>query len=296
MAKLISNIPLLIIWFLLRVCFIAGYLVFHADTGELHQQYGNSTKCESEYSITLFKNAKLVLAIYLIIWASASGIIYYIEFVRYLCLMWSKSVLFYNLAGCKLYGTQVLLYRLTTFSLDILVITGVLYFFSGSSNYGDWVFEIVTMLTPFMFSWHLLDFAQMPPSVGKFVVSLYNILQTLFHFLVVYSLIVVPCVFILQNFINSNTEQGCIDGFGNFFESAYSVFLIMLNMLNLRGYQINHAGVLYYSHVTFTFVVNITFLNFFIAMICNSITLIAKGADDILMLQRMTAVYILEYR
>ena len=298
MAKITSNIPLLIIWFLLRVCYVAGYLVFSADTGELHQQYGNSTKCESEYSITLSKNSKLVLAVYLIIWASASLIIYFLEFVRYLCLMWSESILMYNLAGYKSYGygLQVGLYWLEDVSLDIVVITSVSFFLTGSSEDENWVFDFMTVSSTLMLSFNLLYFVQMLPSLGIFVISLYTTMRTLCHFVIVYSFLVVPYVFILQNFINSNTEQGCIDGFGNFPESAYSVFLIMLNMLNLREYQVNHAGVLYYSHVTFTFVVSITFLNFFIAMICNSITLIAKDADDALMVQRITAVHILESR
>ena len=296
MAKITSNIPLPIIWFLLRVCFIAGYLVFYADTSDLHQQYANSTNCEPQRLFTLSKNSKLVLSVYLIIWASASLIIYCIEFVRYLYLMWSKSVLLYNLAGYKLYGTQVLLYRLTAVSLDIIVITNVSFFFTGSSDYEDWVFDFITMSSPLMLSMNVLYFIQMLPSLGIFVISLYNLMGTLCHFVIVYSLLAVPYLFLLQNFINSNTQQGCIDGFGTFLESAYSVFLIMLNMLNLREYQINHAGVLYYSHVMFTVIVSITFLNFFIAMICNSITVIAERADDTLMLQRLTVIYMLEYR
>ena len=57
-----------------------------------------------------------------------------------------------------------------------------------------------------------------------------------------------------------------------FFLATYTVFTIMLNMVNLTTFNIHNQTILYLIHVGYIFIMAILMLNFLIALFSNSVS------------------------
>ena len=68
----------------------------------------------------------------------------------------------------------------------------------------------------------------------------------------------------------------------------------MLNMDDLRSYDIQDLNVLLASHIVYTFVVSIMMINFFIALLSNSVSKIFQNHNAALCHQRAAVSYVME--
>ena len=71
----------------------------------------------------------------------------------------------------------------------------------------------------------------------------------------------------------------CPAGFHDLFESVYSTFTIILNMVTIERYEVQDKVSLYVLHCFFVFVVAITMLNFLIAILSNDVSDVMQNID-----------------
>ena len=114
--------------------------------------------------------------------------------------------------------------------------------------------------------------------------------------IVVYWLIVNPFLHSFQIVINSNTQEGCTDEFTDVFQVVYSLFRVMLNMLDVTQFHVTNPQVLYITHMAFTFLVSIMMINFFIALMSNSVNSVYSFRHSVVCTQRRAVAYCLEQR
>ncbi|KAK2141863.1 hypothetical protein LSH36_1030g00020 [Paralvinella palmiformis] len=100
----------------------------------------------------------------------------------------------------------------------------------------------------------------------------------------------------IKRMLKDSSTSGCVVDFSDYLRSFYSMFLIMLNMLNLETIQVKNAFVLYMTHMVFIFVVSILLVNFLIAVMTDSAIRISMQKKTLLRLEKLHTVFIVESR
>ena len=297
-AKLFCNLPFILMLLLLRLTYILCWFVLDMDTSwyDIPEVYipGNTTShCRPEYAITISKEALFWLGIYLIIY-SVSVILLdiYESTMMFANCQWP---LWYTVSGKKSLVTQVLFYRYSNciFSLFVLiyVIVGL-----NVNNSEVPFFDYARVFCPALAVWSIMYFIQLLPAIGHFVITVQLMLIDLLHFFIIYGLLVIPFMHSFQIVINSNTNEGCNDAFYDAFNVLYSIFKIMLNMLDVSHFNIRNPRVLYITHMAYTFLVSIMMINFFIALMTNSVNSVSQFRTSALCTQRRAVAFALEKR
>ena len=289
--KFITALPVIFIWFLLRAAFVSAYFVYDMDTSWYKD---NITSCRMEGAVILSPTSKLALTIYLLVQAGITIMFDVIETIK----MFTKSEwpVWHSIKGKKNILVQVHFYRYTNFTFSVLIaIVSPLLFFKAPDYNPDFL-EIIRVFCPVVAMWSVLYFVQLLPCVGYFIITIVDMLKHLLNFSIVYTLLVFPFILSFLKYINANTLEGCIPEFSSFFRGSYSVFTIMLNMINLTSYKIRDNGYLLASHVLFTFAISIMLINFFIAVMSGSVNELFAYKKEALVIQRCTVAYIIEKR
>ena len=151
-------------------------------------------------------------------------------------------------------------------------------------------------MCPIMAIWNILQVIQLLPSIGPFVITIYNILGDVLNFSVIYLIMMIPFLHSFQTVINSNTNVGCIKSFDSLFRVLYSLFLTMLNMIDYTTYDIRSLEVLLVAHITYTFVVSIMMINFFIALLADTVNKTTEYKETVLAIQRHSVAVMMEKR
>ena len=107
-------------------------------------------------------------------------------------------------------------------------------------------------------------------------ITIKQLLNDILYFLVLRVLCVVPFLFHFMILINRHLEQDCIIEFRDYAASFYSMSMVMLNMINLRQYDLHDAQVIYMAHKIFIFMVGILLVNFHIAVMSDSAVRISE--------------------
>ena len=291
-AKFLVNLPLIVLWFLLRASLILGYCFLTTDM--VHNDNINGTQCNDNV-IFQSDTSRIIMASYLVLHATLSLLLVAYESYD---MGTNYASRWYSVKGVKLYTVQINVYYAAKifFNICVIVFTPLMFFNDGSNETISYLLDCSHFITPLLAVLCILFFAQIIPALCKFVSSLYYIMGTLIHFIAVYSINILAFLVAFQNFINSNTEQGCIEGFQNYAQSFYSMFLIMLNMIDLTQYRIRHPELLYLVHFSYTFIVSIMLLNFFIAIVSSVIMTVNRINSANMMIQRASLVFLLENR
>ena len=158
-----------------------------------------------------------------------------------------------------------------------------------SSDIGRLVFILMAFCS-------LLFFLQQFRAIGFYIIAIKRMLKDLLYFCVLYVLCVTPFVLYFMMFVNTNSVNGCISEFSDYLTSFYSMFMVMLNMVNFTYYDLKNAWIIYASHVIYIFMVAILLVNFLIAVMSDSAARIAKRKQILIRLEKLHALFIADYR
>jgi hypothetical protein len=134
--------------------------------------------------------------------------------------------------------------------------------------------------------WLLLYYIQIMPGIGYLVIGAFRCIDIFAYFLLIFLLFFAASV----EGMRSVARYYCLDKIGYSFDSVYSTFLIMLNMINTRDLNDNQTGtpfavVLMHTHVVFILV--ILLVNFLIALLSEEIGKIERHKTIIGALTRL---------
>ena len=142
----------------------------------------------------------------------------------------------------------------------------------------------------------LLFFIQQVGDIGFYIITIKHLLKDIFYFCILYVLCIMPFLFYFMIFINRHSEQGCISEFRDYQASFYSMFLVVLNMINFRQYDLHDAHVIFIAHIIFIFMVAILLVNFLIAVMSDSAARISERKNILVRLEKLHALFIADFR
>ena len=150
------------------------------------------------------------------------------------------------------------------------------------------------VITPFLACWSCFYFFQLLPLIGFFITSIYSMMKNLVILVVIYVLMILPFISSFYNLVNGNSVGGCIPGFQNIGKTIYSLFEIMLNMINLTTFQVYNSSLLYLTHIMYTFLVSIMLINFFVAVMIDSVSAVSQAYPVTECLQKVSMAFSVE--
>ena len=294
-AKFSSGIPLLLLLFLLRLFYLGVYFAYEMDSSVYNYQENSTDFCIAEFSIRLSPSVRLGLAIYLLVHSCISVLIDIAE----IAINFSKRKwpLYHTVRSKKHVMVHVAIYRSCNLIFALFMIIYVtVSTLNGRSPEDILFFSIARMICPVLSVWNFLFFIQLLPSIGHFVISIQEVLKDMFHFCLVYFLLFMPFTHTFKTFVNNNTKVGCMEEFTTLFRAAYSLFSVMLNMLSFKEFEVRNVEVLFLSHIVFTFLVSIMMINFFIALLSDTVSRVNSHRETAILRQRIAVCFVLEER
>ena len=286
-AKFIINIPFICVAFLLRLVHVITYFVYDMDTSFYgNYTHGESTDhCRPNFGIVLTPSAKVGIGFYLFAHSAIVIILALLEIINFFKIQDWKHL--YNVQGRKPMDAHDKFFWSCKicFSSVLLVFVVLDYTSTAASLF----FDIARVLLPILGVWHILYYVQMLPSIGYFVITVQAILGDLWNFSVIFIIMMIPYMHSFQIIVNTNTNEGCFGAYDTLFQTFYSLFSIMLNMVQLTSYNIRNLDVLLVAHVVYTFTVSIMMINFFIARLSHSVSIISKTRRITLQIRRSAA-------
>ena len=298
-TKFKTNIPFIALLFLCRLIYFATFVALDMDTS-FYQDYvhGNTTiHCRPGFAPVYDRTTVVALTYSLVAYSFCLIMFDIYETTRYFVKhnqnFWHLSS---TVVGKKTWHVQVTFYHYCNlfFSIFVLLFVLIMEIFGGSIN-SDF-YNISRIICPIMAVWNILQTIQLLPSIGPFVITIYNILGDVLNFSVIYFILMIPFLHSFQTVINTNTNVGCIESFENLFRVLYSLFLTMLNMIDYTTYDIRSLEVLLVAHITYTFIVSIMMINFFIALLADTVNKTTKCKETVLAIQRHSVAVMMEKR
>ena len=301
-AKGKTNLLPMAIWFLLRLTHFFFFLVYDMGISrtKMQQKATGLNLTATDYCLEFtfyqpFEPLDTVLKCYVI---GLAGLVLMFDLIETLVVVCTKRPFSMRcLIRRKDPVVHYVYYRVCQTLLAICIIT--IYIISTfKTRYGYLVVDYIRLCAVLLASWSLLYFIQLMPSVGYFVVTIQRMLSDLFHFFIIYVIFLLPFAHLFQMFMNENTNQGCIDYFKDVGVGLYSTFTIMLNMIDLRGFNIigEKAAALYILHFSYVFIIAILLVNFLIAIMSNSVARVAENRSTIMVIERLAVMYLVEFR
>ena len=295
-AKFRNDLHVIILLFFTRILYLTCYFVYDIDTSFMGDYDPDNTThfCRKRSAVVLNSNVRTGFGIYLIVHSSATIIADVTEILRSFTHkewpMWS------TVTGKKELVVQVSVYRFNNLMFAVFVLVFITISFYALDEQDIFILNVFRMVCPVLSAWSILFFMQMLPSIGHFVIGIQLIVKDMVHFVIVYTLMFQPFAHTFHIFINTNTNEGCIDAFSTLISSNYSLFMVMLNMIDLRMLDIRNKAVLLVAHMVFTFLISIMMINFFIALLSNSVNAVNSHSNKAIMRQRLAVSFLVESR
>ena len=294
-AKFKTNIPFIVLLFVVRVLYIGCYILMDMDTSFYGEYvHGNTTQfCRPDFAPVLSGVTKNILRVVLLACAVFTTVVDVTE-IGLNCMKryWHLNN---TVESKKKWLVQVVFYKCCNLIFSLFVVIYVILGIFADEQYATF-YDIFRVTCPILAVWNILYFFQLLPSIGSFIIAIQTILQDLLNFSIVYIIFMIPFIHSFQTVINTNTNTGCIKNFDNPFRIAYSLFITMLNMMDYTTYDIRNLEVLLLAHVAYTFVVSIMMINFFIALLSNSVNKIGGCKSTVMCIQRCSVAMVMERR
>jgi hypothetical protein len=304
--KLLSNMPWLFIWAISRLAVCLLMMVIMVDENNIRGQGG-----APEHEALLYPNATFYYCPgYTTVSFGARGLVHAAMFVcicGLLGLAFDIGEMMYVLISRQQDFRQIQLKRGSVavsfwfYRIAQFLFCFALVFISSKvaenqpipvdavSDVGRLFFIITAFVS-------LLFFFEQIPEVGFYIISIKRMLKDLFYFCVLYVICVTPFVLYFMMFINTNSAEGCVVQFDNYITSFYSMFLVMLSILDFTQLDVNNSNIMYIAHVLFIFVVAILLVNFLIAVMSESAARISECKKILIRLEKLHAVFIVDSR
>ena len=304
--KLFSNVPWLCCWAMYRLLVCLFMMVVMVDEGNILGQggvpenqaslYPNATfyYCDGYTTVSMGKEALIYVAIFTCV-CGLIGIAFDIVELLYVLISRRPDFLRIQLNGGNV-AVSFWFYRIVQF---LFCLTLALISSKVAENRPiavDTVSDIGRLFFIIMAFASLLFFFEQIPHVGFYIIAIKRMLKDLLYFCVLYVICVTPFVLYFMMFINTNSAQGCVAEFYSYSVSFYSMFLVMLNMLDFTQYQMNNSSILFITHILFVFVVAILLVNFLIAVMSDSAARISSRKKILIRLEKLHAVFVSDNR
>ena len=272
--KFVTNLYFLRIWFLARMTFFIGYLIYDSDEHWVSHLKGSSsnssilttTNSSAETTIgycpeftpihmsSYTRNVMMIL--FTCYWAVANAVDVYDFFNLCFHLKFFTGYVGSSRRWGRNFVHRNLWYRLTNI-ITVNLIQVNLVFQRRLIHTQDWAREGLRIATICFGVWSPLFFMQALPKIGYLVVIVQRMIGDIFLFSVMFALIVLPFSQTLLMFMNVNSKQGCIEEFSSFSESFYSVLRMMQNMLDLSEFHVEHKMAITIIHIALIFFISI---------------------------------------
>ena len=141
-----------------------------------------------------------------------------------------------------------------------------------------------------------LYFYQILPYLGRSIVSIQGMLIDMLSFFILWVLFMIPFIHTFNVLANTYTKQGCIFEFDGILNTLYSLFRMMLNMVELTSFDLYEAHFLYILHALYVFMVAIVLINFLIAIMSDSASRTAEHERVIASLNTLSLAVALQQR
>ena len=144
----------------------------------------------------------------------------------------------------------------------------------------------------------MVSLCQVLPKVGSFPMIINRLFGDLWSFLLILVIFASTFVMPMHNIVNRGQKE-CTFGFTSYFDSYYSMFLAMNNMLDIQKLantlQTNESTFTLYSfHYLYVFFINILMLNFLIALFSHSVAKTMQYENILVPLNNLNIMFLLE--
>ena len=304
--KLFSNMLWLLLWATYRFAVCLLMMVVIVDEGNIRGQggvpenqaslYPNATfyYCEGYTTVSFGPQGLIYAAIFACI-CGLLGMVFDMGEFLYVLISRRPRFLHIQLKRGNV-AASFWFYRIAQFLFSLSLVLLSSRIAQNQQATVDTVSDIGRLFFVIMAFASLLFFFEQIPQVGFYIIAIKRMLKDLLYFSVLYVICVSPFVLYFMVFININSSQGCVEHFYNYSTSFYSMFLVMLNMLDFNQFDMRNATVLYFSHIIFIFMVSILLVNFLIAVMSASAARISDRKQILIRLEKLHAMFMMDSR
>ncbi len=323
-AKLVCNAPFIVLWGALRlICMLCFYFILgvHITPEGLEYVSGSTLEGYENHLLDLasesnsddgnISNSHDNETCEIVDWYGAYDHPRLFVFgIAYLCIYCTFSILsdlfdgfvsiFHNWArwrNCfgksKTLITSASFYRICQLVFSLFAMIWVLCYLLAP---GAFIVSLGLILVTWCSTWAVLYFIQILPYAGHFVNSIQEMLLVMAQFVFVYAIILIPFPHTFQVLLRESDLCRTVSGFDSFPLGIYSVFRIMLNMIDLTTYQSPSVNAAYILHILYVFFVAILLVNFLIALMSASVGEVVNASEAIMLIQRLSVVMLVEWR
>ena len=132
------------------------------------------------------------------------------------------------------------------------------------------VFNVMTLSAYMLLYSTSLVYLFICPSLWFHMTIIYRLSLQLSYFCALLLIMMLPFSYCFLTYANTNSNQGCIEDFQNIWYSIYTTIRIMLNMIDITGYDVMNKGLLLVVHTICVFIIAIMMINFLIAIMTNT--------------------------
>jgi hypothetical protein len=301
-VKASTNVPFVIFWAIIRFLHVAFYTTLDAVTIKIRVTNENSTVNNTicpNFVLDMIgndmKSSNVQIAAALLCAYSVITLLFdVIETAYYACNKESYAM-YKNLSGPKDVVVQDQFYRLAQICTNIVIIMGtsLLLFDQPPVHLNN---DLLRIAAPLLIIWSCFYFVQLLPIVGHFVITIQRMVSSMLTFLLIFLLMLIPYLQAFVLYMASHSPEQCVEGFGSFTSTIYSLFNIMLNLTDFMDINFKNPLPLWLLHFSFVFSVAILMLNFLIAVMYDSVAAVSKNRHVIITIQRLTVFCLVEKR
>lgn len=249
-------------WIFLRALVLAPYFILDTNIRWLTLLYKNNSDifiCPDLDSVHLTSRSETALIVMVAIFSVSSLVRYIYDAI----LAWSskKPKATHDLNGKKNIFSSASFYTTVQFLLLVLILVlNILYIvvliditlFEGAVSV---TIDFFRSIIPVLFVWSVCFFLQLVPGVSYSVISLQAMLRDVGKVLLLYVVILLPFVHVFQAYSLGNSVDGCLAQFSSPGRTAYSLFMVMLNQIDMTQFKMYNPGILYLLHCLYVFMV-----------------------------------------
>lgn len=317
--KMQSCMPYIIMWVALRVCYI-GAFIFTDTVEPVHEvidlTYNNTTPnydanltsssseiirgedCIAKNRVTVPRTIYIIVSFYLMFHSFIVVCFDIFESFDFMCT--KKKHVLQTPRGLKRPIVNYGFYRISQFFQSFMLLLNI-----TSRNTSTFTNNQMPRTIENLFYinitlsivWSFLFFVQLLPWIGHFVIAVQSMMMKLARFLVIFLVFSLPFIGSFQRLLNQEKYVGsCPEEFNSFGNSFYSVFMIMLNMVNLRDFSPADPFCTYALHGFYVFMTSILLINFLVALFSTSFARVDDNKKLIQTVQRLSVAWLVEER
>ena len=325
--KIWANMPIIIVWCIIRILFVASFMLtdhpwteseiinkanesnvnilanktfnFQTNTTDMLRDRSfasEPTECTALNMLPISTETSLGFYIYLM----AHCLIVIVLDITEIFTVTKRSKHMKTPRGCKDPMVTYLFYRIIQFLQAVIILTYLLSKFLALHSiiyFPATVDNLMYISISMSFAWSFLFFFQLMPWIGHFIVVVVNMLMTLLKFMLIFCIFSIPFIGSFQRLMNAGKTKGnCPKEFSSVGYSFYTVFTMMLNMIEFHKFSPSDPTSVFILHTMYVFLTAILLVNFLIALFSMTILHINDHKQIVQTVQRLSVCWLIEER